>query len=240
MAVNKDSYSHHISQQFNAELDELKGSVLTMGGRVEKQVNDAITALIEGNSELAQTVRRNEGTINQMEVSIDEECTRILARRQPTASDLRLVLAVTRTTTDLERIGDESNKIAKMAMTVSEQGHAPRGHVEIRHIGGQVAGMLHNALDAFARLDVDSALGVARADAEVDLEYGTALRELITYMMEDPRSISRVMEIIWALRALERVGDHARNIAEQVIFLLAGHDVRHASYEEMEAAAKNI
>lgn len=235
--VNKDTYSHHISQQFNEELEEVKKHLLEMGGRVEHQINDALESLVEANSELAETVMNNDEDINRMEISIDEECARILARRQPAASDLRLVIAVTKANTDLERIGDETKRIARLAIQLCENGQSPRGYVEVRHITGLVREMLHNALDAFARFDVDMALQVARADHDVDMEYTTAIRELITFMMEDPRSISRVINVIWALRSLERVGDHARNIAEHLIYLVKGKDVRHVSYEQMERKA---
>jgi len=236
--VNKDTYSHHISQQFNEELDEVKKHLLEMGGQVENQINDAMKSLVEADSELAEMVMSNDDHINRMEVSIDEECARILARRQPAASDLRLVIAVSKANNDLERIGDETKRISKLALQLCEKGQSPRGYVEVRHITGLVREMLHKALDAFARLDVDMALEVARADEAVDMEYATAIRELITFMMEDPRSISRVINVIWALRSLERVGDHARNIAEHVIYLVKGKDVRHVSYEQMEQKAK--
>lgn len=236
--VNKDTYSHHISQQFNEDLDEVKKQLLEMGGQVEHQINDAMEALVEADSELAETVMSNDDQINRMEMSIDEDCARILARRQPAASDLRLVIAVSKANNDLERIGDETKRIARLALQLLENGQSPRGYVEVRHITGLVREMLHNALDAFARLDVDMALKVARADHNVDMEYTTAMRELITFMMEDPRSISRVINVIWALRSLERVGDHARNIAEHVIYLVKGKDVRHVSYEQMEQKAK--
>ena len=235
--VNKDTYSHHISQQFNEELEEVKKHLREMGGRVEHQINDAMESLVEANSELAETVMSNDDDINRMEMSIDEECARILARRQPAASDLRLVIAVSKANTDLERIGDETKRIAKLAIQLCENGQSPRGYVEVRHITGLVRDMLHNALDAFARFDVDMALKVARDDHSVDVEYTTAIRELITFMMEDPRSISRVINVIWALRSLERVGDHARNIAEHLIYLVKGKDVRHVSYEQMERKA---
>jgi phosphate transport system protein len=170
---------------------------------------------------------------NNFEISIDEECTRILARRQPAASDLRMVLAVAKIVRDLERIGDESAKIAKMAIIMSEQGNAGRG-IETRHIGAHVCQMVRDALTAFARYDAELALEVAREDKEVDREYDSAMREMITFMMEDPRTISRVLNILWALRSLERIGDHARNIAEQVIYLVKGKDARHLSLPEME------
>ena len=232
--INKDSHTQHISQQFNAELEEVRSHLLAMGGLVEKQVNDAVIALIEADSGLAQQVRDVDDQTNQMERDIDEACLRILARRQPAASDLRLVISISKSVIDLERIGDEASKIARRAIELCEEGSAPRGYVEVRHIGDQVRRMVRDALDAFARFDAELALSVAQYDKTVDREYKTALREQATYMMEDPRSISRVLSIIWALRSLERIGDHARNIAELVIYLVRGTDVRHMGLKRMQ------
>ena len=235
--MDKLHLDQHTSQSYNQELEDLRSRVLAMGGKVQSQIGDSIKALVNGDSHLAELVRDNDREVNQMELGIDDCCMKILARRQPAASDLRLVFAASKASTDLERIGDESKRIAKLAIVMAEKGESPRGYVEARHISEQVTEMLSKALDAFARLDVETALAVAKADKDVDMEYGTALRELITFMMEDPRSIKRVMDVIWALRALERVGDHARNIAELVIYLVKGEDVRHASFEQMEASA---
>lgn len=232
--VGKDDYTQHISQQFNAELEEIKNHFLAMGGLVEKQVADAIEALLEGDSKLAAQVQDNEKKINAMETRIDEECVRVLARRQPAASDLRMIIAIGKAIIDLERIGDEAFKIARHAIALTEEGESPRGYVETRHIGNQVRQMVRDALDAFARFDTDKSFSVMQADTTVDLEYKSATRSLVTYMMEDPRSISRVLNVMWVLRSLERIGDHARNISEQLIFLVKGADVRHTSYEEVE------
>jgi phosphate transport system protein len=207
---------------------------MDLGGLVEQQVTNAIEALAEANSDLAESVQREELNVDRMELLVDQECTRILAKRQPAASDLRLVLMISKATSDLERIGDEANKIARHAITLCEDGKSPRGYVEVRHIGLLVKKMLNASLDAFARFDVEAALEVVQQDKTVDQEYKTALRELITYMMEDPRSITRVMNIMWVLRGLERIGDHARNIAEYVIYLVKGLDVRHSSVEEIK------
>ncbi|MEE4460978.1 phosphate signaling complex protein PhoU [Azotobacter chroococcum] len=236
--IDKDNLSLHISQQFNAELEDVRSHLLAMGGLVEKQVNDAVTALIEADSGLAMQVREIDAQTNQMERSIDEECIRILARRQPAASDLRLIISISKSVIDLERIGDEATKIAKRAILLCEEGESPRGYVEIRHIGEQVRKMVQEALDAFARFDADLALSVAQYDKTVDREYKTALRELVTYMMEDPRSISRVINVIWVLRSLERIGDHARNIAELVIYLVHGTDVRHTGLARQKPAGE--
>ena len=234
--MNKDAtiHSHHISQQFNADLEEIKNNMLEMGGMVEKQLSDAIDAIINADSGLGALVREDDAAINAMEIQIDEECNRILARRQPAASDLRLVLSIIKAVNDLERIGDESAKIARLAIELTEQGESSKGYVEIRHIGEHVRHMVYMALDAFARYDIDAALVVAREDASVDMEYSSAMREMITYMIEDPRSITRVLNIVWALRSLERVGDHAKNIAEHVIYLVKGTDVRHMGLDGLE------
>lgn len=226
--------NEHISQKFNQDLEAIRTSLLELGGMVEKQVSDAVRALVEANSEIAQQVLVIEDIVDSKELAIDDECTKILARRQPAASDLRLVLAVSKINLDLERVGDEASKIAEAAIALCEEGSQSRGYVEIRHIGAGVHKMIHDALDAFARFDVDLAVKVMNDDKEIDREYATALREMMTYMMEDPRSISRVMRIIWVLRGLERIGDHARNVSEQVIYIVKGKDVRHISVSDVE------
>jgi len=236
--VDKLQLDQHISKQFNTDLEDLKTQLLEMGGLVEQQVNDAVKAIESGDSQLADRVILNEVEVDNREVKLDEDCTMVLARRQPAASDLRLVLAVAKANRDLERMGDEANKIAKMALALSEGGNNSKGFSEVRHIGQIVCRMISLSLDSFARYDVQTALEVAVKDKEVDLEYKSALRELMTYMMEDPRSISRVMNVMWALRALERIGDHAKNIAEHIIYLVRGLDVRHISVQEMERQLK--
>lgn len=231
--VDKDAHSHHISQQFNHELEEVKNHLLEMGGMVENQVRDAIKALCDSDSGIAAEVKIGDKTINAMEVSIDEECARIIARRQPAASDLRLIIAISKIVIDLERIGDEAGKIATQAINLIDSGETARGFAEVRHIGNHVAYMVRDALDAFARLDVEAALAVAKEDKLVDKEYATAMRSIITYMMEDPRTISEMLNVLWTLRSLERIGDHARNVAEHVIFLVKGKDVRHIGLTKM-------
>ncbi|MEX0965555.1 MAG: phosphate signaling complex protein PhoU [Pseudohongiellaceae bacterium] len=233
MNPRAESHSHHISQQFNAELEDVKNHMLEMGGAVEKQISDSLIAITSADSGLASVVLENEDNIDTMEIKIDEECHLILARRQPAASDLRLVLAIIKTVRDLERIGDESAKIARMAIKLAEVGDYPEGIIEFRHLGDRVTRMVNMALDAFARYDAKAALEIAKDDLIVDNEYGSAMRSLITYMMEDPRSISRMLNLLWALRALERIGDHAKNITEHVIYLVKAMDVRHAPLEKI-------
>jgi phosphate transport system protein len=225
----------HISQQFNRELHKVKTQLLEMGGVVERQISLAVEALLEGDTGSAQKVRDADKSVNFMEVSIDEECARILARRQPAAGDLRLVIAISKVTTDLERIGDEACKIAKQAVALSESATGVKGYGEIHHIGKHVGEMLHSALDAFARLDAQRALLVAREDRSVDREYKAALGGMIAHMTEDPQQIGGSLNVIWVLRSLERVGDHARNIAEHVIYLVKGKDVRHIGLAAMAA-----
>ena len=229
-----ESIHTHISRQFNAELEEIRSRVLEMGGLVEQQIDQAIHALVKGDVALAEELVKNDYKVNKLEVTIDEECNQIIARRQPTAGDLRLVVAVIKTITDLERMGDEAEKIARMAMRLAGEERPKNNYMEIQALGNHVRQMLHDALDAFARVDMEAALRVAREDEQVDQEHDGVLRQLITYMMEDPRTISRMLNVIWAARALERIGDHACNIGEYVIYLVKGKDVRHTSLEQIE------
>jgi phosphate transport system protein len=226
--------SHHISSQFNEDLQDVNTKFMTMGGLVEQQVANSIHALLDTDAALAVEVQFQDNVVNRMETEIDEALTLILARRHPAAIDLRMVIAMSKANTDLERIGDEAAKIARIAQNLCEEGGSPRGYMETRHIGNQVRVMIHDALDAFARLDVDQALRVLLADADIDREYQSATRTLMTYMIEDPRHISRVINVMWVLRSLERIGDHARNISEQVIYMVKGFDVRHTSVKEIE------
>ncbi|PPC78013.1 transcriptional regulator PhoU [Pokkaliibacter plantistimulans] len=234
----QDMHSDHISQQFNADLEAIRGRLLAMGGLIEKQIQDALTALVEGDTELARVVRQNEKQVNTMDVEIDQECTRIIARRQPTASDLRMVVTAYKFSSDLERMGDEAKRIAKLTLKLAEDGQSPRGYVEVRMIGNHVLDMVRKILTAFARYDLATAYDVAKEDRLVDQEYKSATRALVTYMMEDPRSISSVLHMLWVLRSLERIGDHAHNIAQYLVFLVKGKDVRHAGLESFKNAVE--
>ena len=227
-------YKTHISSAFNAELEDVRQRVLAMGGLVEQQLVDATQALMDLDADLAQQVFETDDKVDQFEMFIDDECSRILARRQPTASDLRLVYAVIKTITDLERIGDEAHKIAQMARDLSKQERLYEHMMETQHLSRHVSQMVRDALDAFARMDAEAALDVVREDVTIDREYEALMRQCITYMMEEPRTIRRVIDLIWCVRALERIGDHAKNIAEYVIYFVKGKDVRHTSLEEVE------
>lgn len=237
--MNTPSLKQHLSSQYNAELEDIRQSVLAMGGLVEQQIIDATRALVQRDGTLAEQVVQQDVEVNRLEVFIDEECSGILARRQPTAGDLRLVHAIIKTITDLERIGDEAEKIARMAKELASQERVGEPLVEVGHLSHHVSQMVHDALDAFARMDAGAALEVVREDSAVDREYEALLRQCITFMMEDPRTIRRVMDVIWSVRALERIGDHARNIAEYVIYFVKGKDVRHIGLDEMEREVKS-
>ena len=226
--------AQHISQQYNEQLEHVRERVLNMGGLVEQQLANALRALIEADLQLAEEVIERETDVNTYEVLIDEEVTKILALRQPAASDLRLLTAIIKTITDLERIGDEAQKIAKAALELSAK-QGPRSYyIGIKALGNLVSKMINGALDAFARMDSKSALEVATMEPDSDEQYDAILRQLITYMMEDTRNISGAMDAIWSARALERIGDHSRNICEYVIYFVEGKDVRHISLDQIE------
>jgi len=234
---NKNS-GLHISQQFNSELEEIRSHVLAMGGLVEEQIRNATQSLVDGNVELAESVISRDVNVNKAEVSIDEECTHIIARRQPAATDLRLVIAVIKTITDLERIGDQAERVARMGTRLAEVERPKNNYHELQNMGESVAKMVHGALDAFARSDVEMAIKISKQDQQVDQEYDGLMRQCLTFMMEDPRKISQMLDIMWAARALERIGDHAKNICEYVIYLVKGKDVRHITIEQMEKEIK--
>ena len=211
-----------------------------MGALVVQQIIDALESLISGNQKLAKNVIKKDHLVNGLEVQVDEDCSHIIARRQPTAGDLRMVLMMIKTITDLERIGDEATKIARFALKASEstQKLTPR-FVEIKAMANTARNMLHMALDAFARSDATKVIAIAHMDEEVDEQYQAAIRQLITFMLEDPRTISISLEVLFLAKAVERIGDHAKNISEYVVYMVKGKDVRHISMEEMEETAKD-
>ncbi len=228
--MNETHLTGHISKRFDTELEDLRSQVLAMGGRVEEQVANGLRSLIESDAALAEQVAGNDHRINAMEVAIDEKCVDILARRQPAASDLRLVVAIIKTITDLERIGDQAEKLGRFELELIAEGSTSSQYAQLEHLGERVIRMLRKALDAFARLDDEAALKTIKRDNKINAEYEALTRQLITLMMEDPRSIKNALRVSWCARALERIGDHASNICEYVIFLVRGKDVRHIDY----------
>jgi len=225
---------HHISHQFDKELEDIRSKVLAMGGLVEDHLQKVLDSFSKGDFETAEYVAVNDYKVNALEVEIDSDCTEILLRRQPAAGDLRLVVAVSKTITDLERIGDEAEKIARLILNVGNPTALRNYYVGMLAMGHHVRRMLRAALDAFARMDSQAALRVAQEDRDVDSETDVIMRHLITYMMEDPRSITPVLDAVLSLRALERIGDHAHNICENVIYLVEGKDVRHVALEQVK------
>ncbi len=225
----------HTSKQFDVELEAVRSRVLQMGGLVERQVRFAIDALISGDLDLMDLVIANDHRVNALEVEIDESCNSIIARRQPAAGDLRTIMMVIKTITDLERVGDEAKKIARMGklLTRNTRLSLPR-YNEIKHASRLVLDMLRQSLDAFAHLDIAGVGEVLRQDEQVDEEFQTIMRYLVTYMMEDPRTISNALEILFVAKAIERIGDHAKNMCEYVVYMVKGRDVRHVTVEEIE------
>ena len=226
--------SQHISRRFNEDLERVRTQMLERGGFVEQQLARAILALVEGDSLMGEQVARDDLKVNTMELSLDEECSRILATRAPAAGDLRLIVAIIKGITDLERMGDECEKIGYLAARLATQERPADKYREVKHLGRIVQEMVRDSLDAFARMDPEAALRVARRDSLVDEEYEAIQRQSITFMMEDPRQIRRALDVMWAVRALERIGDHAKNICEYVVYMVHGKDIRHVSLDEAE------
>lgn len=230
----------HIAKQFDIDLENIRTRVLQMGGMVEQQIVRAMEALDNGDLSLANQVIDNDHVVNRHEVELDEACTHIIARRQPAASDLRMIMMVIKTITDLERIGDEAKKIAKMSRNLHsrERAFVPP-QVPLRHVADIAVSMLRQALDAFARNDPSAAAQVVRQDKAVDSEFKSIMRQLITFMMEDPRTISCALDLLFVAKSIERIGDHAKNLSEYVVYMARGRDVRHIGLEaiEQEAAA---
>jgi phosphate transport system protein len=229
----------HLSTQFDSELTSVSSRVMEMGGLVESQIRLAIYALSQFSVEASNEVSANEARVNVMEIEIDQLLSSIIARRQPTARDLRLLIAISKTTANLERVGDEAEKIARMVRSIIHSG-SPRAlpSLELRVASDLASGLLNKALDAFARLDVNAAVAILKEDDLIDAEFDGFVRKLITYMMEDPRMISPSLDLLFLAKAIERIGDHSKNIAEFIIYVVKGEDVRHTSMEKIESVIK--
>lgn len=236
--MDNSKIGHHISEQFNKELEDLRNKVLTMGGLVEQQIELAVKAFTTGDVELAEQVIKQDNQVDALEMAIDMESCQILALRQPAAFDLRLLLTVIKVINELERVGDLAERIANMAIHLSDSIGKRDDYYELQHMADLVKAMLHEALDAFARMNIDNITEITGRDENVDKEYASILRQLITQMMEDPRNITRTLDILWTVRALERIGDHACYICEHLIYMVKGEDVRHLTQAELEKKVK--
>jgi phosphate transport system protein len=228
--------SEHLSKQFDNDLDALRAHVTRMGGLVEEQVRAALTAFVEGDRDLLETIIARDAGVDEMEIAIDSDCSHLIAKRQPAAGDLRMVLAVGKTVTDLERIGDEAKKIAKVTRNILERGMSQclMQTMHIRAMGNQTVAMLHDVLDAFVRGDTAMAARIVRQDKEIDQNFRAIVRQMITFMMEDPRTITTALDVIFIAKSIERIGDHCKNIAEDVIYITMGRDVRHIGLDALE------
>jgi len=232
--MDNNKIGQHISRQFNEELEDIRNKVLSMGGMVEQQIEQAAKSFMTSDLELAEKVILQDDQVDDLQIEIDQECTEILAKRQPAAFDLRMLMATTKIITDLERIGDEAARIAKMTIRLDSTEYYHDKYHEIKHLLEMVKDMLHASLDSVARMDVKDIVAITSRDQKVDHEYGSIIRQLITRMMEDPRNITRALDILWTVRALERIGDHSVNICEHVIYMVKGKDVRHISQDKLE------
>lgn len=229
----------HLSTQFDTELTSVSSQLMELGGLVESQIRRAIYALTQFSVEIANEVSENEARVNAMEINIDRDLSSIIARRQPTARDLRLLIAISKTTANLERVGDEAEKIARMVRSIIQSGTSRAlPSLELRVAADLASGLLQKALDAFARLDVNAALAILKEDDLIDAEFDGFVRKLITYMMEDPRLISPSLDLLFLAKAIERIGDHSKNIAEFIIYVVKGEDVRHSSMDRIESVVK--
>lgn len=224
----------HISHLFDKELENIRNKVLTMGGLVEQQMEQAVQAFISSDQDLAEKILLQDEMVNNLEMEIDYDCIQVIAKRQPTAIDLRMLISIIKVITDLERIGDEAARIAKAAIRLEATDYYHDQYHEINHLVDMVKDMLNGSLDAFARMDVDGVAKITGKDEKVDREYSSIIRQLITKMMEDPRNITRTLDVLWTARALERIGDHSCNICEHVVYIVKGDDVRHLSQDELE------
>jgi len=235
--MDNNKIGHHISEQFNKELEDIRNKVLTMGGLVERQIELAVEAYTKSDVELADRVIKQDSQVDALEMAIDLECTQILALRQPTAFDLRLLITVIKVIHEIERIGDKAERVAEMAIQLAG-GQYKFPHYELENMATLVKGMLHDALDAFARMSLENVSEITERDDNVDREYENILRQLITRMMEDPRNITKTLDVLWTVRALERIGDHSCYICEHLVYMIKGEDVRHLSLNELEQKVK--
>jgi phosphate transport system protein len=238
--MDNNKIKQHISRQFNEEMEDIRNKVLAMGGLVEQQVDLATKAFMGYDMESAERVVQQDQLVNDLEKNIDHECTEIMAKRQPAAFDLRMLIATIKIITDLERIGDEAARIAKMTMRLEGADFYQDKYYEIEHLLEMVKEMLNGALDAYARTDIEEVIAITGQDAKVDREYTSITRQLITQMMENPRNITRALDMLWTARALERIGDHSCNVCEHVIYMVKGKDVRHLSREELEQTVNEV
>ncbi len=236
--MDNSKIGQHISGQFNKELEDIRNKVLTMGGLVEEQLESAVKAFMTGDMEKADLVIKQDNQVDAMEMIIDQECMQILALRQPAAFDLRLIVTVIKVINELERVGDLAEKVAQMAIRLSDADGRVDQYYELQHMADMVKVMLHGALDAFARLSIEEVTTITGGDDNVDREYASIIRQLITRMMEDPRNITRTLDVLWTARSLERIGDHSVNICEYLIYMVKGLDVRHITQEELERKVK--
>ena len=234
--MEKSHIGQHISHQFNAEIEDIRNKVLVMGGVVEQQIVDAIEALTQGDVDLAEKVVQTDAEVNALESEIDKECLLIIAKRQPAAFDLRLVIAISKTITELERIGDQAARIAEMVFKLEENNRNVAEFYELKHLSELVRVILHDALDAFARLDIENTVEILGQDKQIDQEYMSIFRQLTLLMMEDNRNIKRALNIMNVIRSLERIGDHSCNVCEYVIYAVKGKDVRHMQQEDIKQA----
>ena len=231
--------SEHSSKQYDLDLEQIRSKVLLMGGLVESQFHDALECFRNGDVDRASRVMQADEQVNRLEVTLDDACSHLIVRRQPAANDLRTVMATIKVITDLERIGDEATKIARAARSMQERGVVSINHYEtVRVIADSAGALLHDALDSFARLDAQQATRLIAQDKAVDHEFRSIMRNLITFMMEDPRTISSALETLWVAKAVERIGDHAKNIAEYVIYVVEGKDIRHTDYASTAQSAQ--
>ncbi|HEY8160380.1 MAG TPA: phosphate signaling complex protein PhoU [Methylobacter sp.] len=236
--MDNSKIGQHISGQFNKELEDVRNKVLTMGGLVEQQIELAVTAFSTGDLEMAELVIKQDHQVDALEMAIDQECMQILALRQPAAFDLRLLITVIKVINELERVGDMAERIAEMAIQLSSIDNKHDQYYELEHMAELVQEMLHGALDVFARMNVEDVTSITGLDENVDREYGSIIRQLITKMMEDPRNITRMLDVLWIARSLERIGDHACNVCEHLVYMVKGEDVRHLTQEELERKMK--